>query len=355
VILLRNALLSIMLAAAAALLIFGPRPGAHYPPGRVVVTYWEKWTGNEGHQMQAVVDDFNRTVGREKGIYVQYLSMSSVHQKTLVATAAGIPPDIAGLWDGQVAQFAALDAVEPLDELAAERGLTRESYKPVYWRACTHEGRLYGLVSTPWAVALHYNKRIFRENAGALRAAGLDPDRPPRTLDELDHYAEVLDRFDPHNPRRLERAGYLPLEPGWFIAYGAYWFGGDIYDEKARRFLFTDPPNVRCFEWIRKYSLRLGQDAITEFRSGFGNFDSVQNPFLAGTVVMEQQGPWMANYIYNLKPSMSCVKWPKEEELRLPVAQRRENYEWAVAPFPSIFSGSIPFRSLSYRVATSFR
>jgi ribonuclease D len=34
-------------------------------------------------------------------------------------------------------------------------------------------------------VALHYNTAIFQENAVKLRAAGLDPDRAPRTLDEL--------------------------------------------------------------------------------------------------------------------------------------------------------------------------
>ena len=50
-----------------------------------------------------IVDWFNNTVGKEKGIYVQYLSMSSINQKTLVSTAAGVPPDVAGLWDHQVA------------------------------------------------------------------------------------------------------------------------------------------------------------------------------------------------------------------------------------------------------------
>ena len=58
--------------------------------------------------MKQIVDDFNATVGREEKIFVNYLSMSSVDQKTLLATAAGVPPDVAGVWDNQVRQFAAM-------------------------------------------------------------------------------------------------------------------------------------------------------------------------------------------------------------------------------------------------------
>ena len=104
--------------------VIGARP-PHAPKDRVIVSYWEKWTGEEAEQMQQIVDDFNNRVGKEKGIYVQYLSMSSVNQKTLVATAAGVPPDVAGLWDAQVTQFAAINALEPLDDLAKEHGISK--------------------------------------------------------------------------------------------------------------------------------------------------------------------------------------------------------------------------------------
>ena len=76
------------LAAAAAILVFGPKPGDDVPQGRVVVDYWEKWSGIEGQQMQMIVDWFNETVGKEKNIYVRYLSISQVDRKTLTASAA---------------------------------------------------------------------------------------------------------------------------------------------------------------------------------------------------------------------------------------------------------------------------
>ena len=330
---------SVLLALViVGVLVFGPRPGEDRPKNRVVVSYWEKWTGNEAEQMKQIVTDFNNTVGAEKGIYVEYLSMSNVNQKTLVATAAGVPPDVAGLWDTQVAQFAAINALQPIDELAAAHGITEDYYKRVYWEGCRYNGKLWGLVSTPAAVALHYNKRIFKESEAKLRAAGLDANRAPRTLDELDRYAKVLDTYN--DRKRVERTGYLPMEPGWFLPHTAYWFGGQVFDAKTQKFTLTDPKVLRAYQWVQSYSKRMGKTSLTEFRSGMGGFNSAQNPFLVGTVVMEQQGPWMANYIEDLKPKMNRWVMTKEEEKRLPtVEQRRANYEWAAAPFPSAVPG----------------
>src|ERR1700722_20457100 len=95
----------VMAACAAALLAFGPRPIYPHPEGRLRLVYWEKWTGLEAEQMKQIIDDFNNTVGKEKNIWVDYVSMSQIERKTLISTAAGAPPDIAGLWDRQVFQF----------------------------------------------------------------------------------------------------------------------------------------------------------------------------------------------------------------------------------------------------------
>jgi multiple sugar transport system substrate-binding protein len=333
----RLAIFGLLLAAAAVFLVRGtPRPAEDVPGDFVVVRYWEKWTGNEGAQMRAIVDEFNRTVGREKKIHVAYMSMSNIDHKTLVATAAGVPPDIAGLWDQQVAQYAALGAAEPLDDLAAAHGIGERTYLPVYWNGCRYENKLYALVSTPAAIALHYNKQAFRENADKLRAAGLDPDRAPQTLEELDRYAKILERRNTSG--RLERAGYLPLQ-SWYVPFTCYWFGGEIFDPATQRFQLDSPQSIRAFEWIASYSKRLSINSVQGFLSGhpMSNFDSPQNPFLTGTLVMQQQGPWMANYIANLKPSMSQVRVPTAQEGTL--ERRTDNYAWAVAPFPSAVPG----------------
>ncbi|HEX8322977.1 MAG TPA: extracellular solute-binding protein, partial [Tepidisphaeraceae bacterium] len=304
----------ILAVPAIVLLAIGPRAKYEAPKGVVVVEYWEKWTGEEGAALQAVVDDFNRTVGKEKGIYVNCLSASGVVQKTLVATAGGVPPDVAGLWDNILAQFAALGALEPLDDLAKAHGITEKTYKKVFWDECHYDNKLYALVSTPYVYALHYNTKIFEDSADRLRQAGLDPTRPPKTIAELDAYAQAIDVKNPDGTIRV--TGYLPLEPGWDISYLPYQFGGTWWDAENKKFTFTDPKVIEAFKWVESYSKRLGRSAVSEFRSGFGNYDSPQNPFLAGTTSMVSQGTFFANVIHTKNKSMSK--------------------QWAAAPLPTL-------------------
>ncbi|MCA1596730.1 MAG: ABC transporter substrate-binding protein [Chloroflexi bacterium] len=331
-------LVYVLMGMAAAYLLLVVQPGdSTRKDGRVVVTYWEKWSGEDAAAMQQVVDDFNNTVGKRKGIFVQYLSMSDVDQKTLVATAAGVPPDVAGLWNTQVAQFAEINALDPLDDFAAAHGITASYYKPVLWEGCHYKGHLWALVSACGSQALYYNKLAFARKAGALRAAGLDPDRPPRTLDELDRYAAVLDEYDtlPNGFKRIKQTGFLPLEPGWYLSYIGYWFGSPIYDSRTDRILLDDPRMIRAFRWIRSYSLRLGKDSVSDFRSGFGSYNSTQNPFITGTVAMEMQGPWMQATFEKFRPWINHWKAPASREAGMTTAQRQQNSEWGAAPFPS--------------------
>ncbi|HEY1685188.1 MAG TPA: extracellular solute-binding protein [Tepidisphaeraceae bacterium] len=331
----KRIIFSAMALVALIAFLLGSRPTEEVaPPGFTVVEYWEKWVGNEAAQMKVIVDDFNHTVGQQKKIYVRYMSMSDIDQKTLIAVSAGVPPDIAGLWDQQLGGFAALGALEPLDNLATQHGITAKSYLPVFWNACHYNGHLYGLVSTPGTIALIYNKLIFEQSAAKLRAAGLDPNRAPTTLAEFDRYAAALDLRD--SSGQIDRVGYLPLQ-SWYHPLISYWFGGDIFDPKTHHFTLTSPATVHAYQWMQSYSTRLGQRTLIDFQNSLGAFDAPNNPFLVGKLVMEQQGPWMASYIQNLKPSMSEILVPKSEEYKLP--DRRANYAWAVAPFPSAVPG----------------
>jgi multiple sugar transport system substrate-binding protein len=337
--LLKQIIFAILILGAAIVLAIPSKKGEQTPPGRTLIRYWSYWSGREAEQMQEIVDAFNATVGKEKNIWVQYISMSQTDQKTLVATAAGVPPDIAGVWGDQLAQFASMNAIEPLETMAAEHGMTPEYYKPAFWDACSYEGHLYAMVATPYSVALYWNKKIFAERADRLRASGLDPNRPPRTLQELDRYAQALDIWkDGH----LVAAGFFEQQPGWWREHLYHWFGGKIIDEKTGKLTLTDPKVVQAYDWMRSYSQRIGASEVMRFSSGLPStdtFDTPLNPFMTGAVAMIKQGPWFSSYMETLKPEMNRVKWSKEQERQLPREQRKDNYVWGVAPFPSAVPG----------------
>ncbi|HVL38313.1 MAG TPA: extracellular solute-binding protein, partial [Fimbriimonadaceae bacterium] len=173
-------------------------------PGRIKITYWEKWTGFEGDAIRAVVDDFNKSQDR---IFVELLTVSNLGDKVLLSVAGGIPPDVAGLWGFNTAQYADSQALEPLDDYCRQYGIEAEDYVPVFWNMGFYKGRVYALPSTPASTALHYNLELFSK-------AGLDPQRPPKTIEELDAMADKLVVKDAQG--RIRQSGFMPSEPGWW-------------------------------------------------------------------------------------------------------------------------------------------
>lgn len=136
-------------------------------------------------------------------------------------------------------------------------------------------------------------------------------------MDELDRYADALTTFETINGvQRIRSAGFMPLVPGWYIAYTTAWFGGKLFDEERGRLLLTTEPVVRAFDWIAGYSRRYGKSAVTDFRSGMGDYASAQSPFLIGAVAMEYQGPWMNVYIEQHAPQLNRAGLPADELAR---------------------------------------
>jgi len=291
--------------------------------GPVVIDYWEKWTGIEAAAMQGVVDDFNKSQHR---IFVRMLGTSAIDQKLMLAISAGRPPDVAGLWSHTVNVYAEKGALLPLDRMAANAGVRREDYVPVLWELCSHKGFLWALPTVPSSLAMHWNRAAFRN-------AGLDPDRPPLSIAELDDIAEKLTvvnvvengrtvqkRFTELTPAQRDshafeivRLGFSPGIPGFWNPMWGTWFGGRLWDGK-RAITSDAPANVAAFEWFQSYVRKYGVDNLRAFASSFGNFASPQDPFLSGKVAIVLQGVWMQNFIEKYAPKL----------------------DWDAAAFPSI-------------------
>lgn len=292
------------------------------------VVYWEKWGGFEGAAMDSVVQLFNARE-RERAmrepayvpIEVERVTVSTIEHKLLVAIAGRNPPDLAGSYGFLTASYADKGALTDLTPRLAKAGIRRSSYIERYFDLGVHRGKVWGLPSTPASVALHWNKRAFRE-------AGLDPDRAPRTIEELDQFAEKLTLWEVRSPsgarrivrgytpdiqisrKRLLQVGFLHTNPPWWpYGWGSY-FGGKLVE--GNTITIDSPDNVRGYEWVAANARKLGVEALQRFESGLGKFGSPQNPFLSGKLAMQLQGVWMYNYVDKYAPGM----------------------QWGVAPFP---------------------
>jgi len=277
---------------------------ANPPDGKIHLSYWEKWSGSEENAMQRVVDQFNHS---QDHIVVDFLSVGAVERKTLLATAGGDPPDISGIYLGNVCSFADRNALTPLDDYIREDGSTPEQflsrYAPAYSSMGSYQGRIWGVPSTPTTVALYWNKDCFR-------AAGLDPERPPRTLAELKSMSDKLTLRDASGS--LKQVGFLPQMSGGVIWAFSQWFGGQLFDGKNIT-IGTNHANLAPYQWLADTSRQCGVENIRRLSSTFGSLATPEDPFMSGKVAMLFDGVWRSHYIHQFAPGLKygVTGWPE--------------------------------------------
>ncbi|MEP6754915.1 MAG: extracellular solute-binding protein, partial [Chthonomonadales bacterium] len=138
-------------------------------------------------------------------------------------------------------------------------------------------------------------------NKTMLKEAGLDPNRAPKTVEELDHYCDLITKRMPDG--RLERVGFIPSEPGWWNWAWGGMFGGKVWDG-GTKIRANSKENVRAFTWIQSFAKKYGGSNIQAFKSGLGKFSAPENGFFSNKVAMEIQGNWMFNFIKKYAPQM---------------------------------------------------
>jgi ABC-type glycerol-3-phosphate transport system substrate-binding protein len=158
------------------------------------------------------------------------------------------------------------------------------------------KGKAYALPSAAPVYALFYHKGRFRE-------AGFDDTVGPKTIAELDEYAEKLTELGPGG--EIERLGYHSYGR-WNIGQIIAAFGGKYYDEENQKVTADDPNTLKAIEWILSYPRKYGVDEMSKFMTGAGKSAAAAmiptKPEYMGLVAMWQSGSWEWWYAYTVNP-----------------------------------------------------
>lgn len=257
------------------------------------ITYWHTSTGWGGTVQDEMVANFNKT---HPHIKVEVVRVPSIHvadiSKLLAAITAGVGPDVYFVDRFTVAQRAHEGILMPLDSYFERFAIDpAEKYLDFVLPECEWQGQMYAVPFDTDLRALYYRKDHFRE-------VGLDPDRFPVTIEELDQYADKLTQVDARG--RLQRVGFVPwLGQGsvftWSVVWGAEW-----YNPETGKIVANNPTLVSVLEWYRRYVERY-PDLLT-FVGSFG--EEALDPFLTGQVSMVVQGDWNIGFINTFKPDL---------------------------------------------------
>ena len=269
--------------------------------GRVQIDYWEFWTGFEYNAMKDIVNKFNNSQDR---IFVNIIGVSDVQRKLLIATAGNDPPDVCHLQDWMAVQLVERRVLEELKPLMSIININSEDYIEIYWQLCRYKGRLYGLPTSPTTLALHWNKTIFEK-------AGLDPEKPPQSIEELDELAEKM--TTKRDRQNFETLGFIQTNPGWWNFCWVFFFGGSWWDGQET-VTANCPQNLRAFQWLASYADKYGPRALQNFTGGFGTFSWANDGFFADRLAMVFQGVWLNNFINQYAPDLQwgAAAFPSE-------------------------------------------
>ena len=130
------------------------------------------------------IDKFNQSQD-EINIEGKFIPFAEFKRQLTVALVGGTPPDCVLVDNPDFAAYIAMGAFEALDDRIADWEYGKDDFYPGPWASATWEGKQYGIPFETNTLVLFYNVDMFEK-------AGLDPDKPPTTWEELNQYAEKL-------------------------------------------------------------------------------------------------------------------------------------------------------------------
>jgi multiple sugar transport system substrate-binding protein len=261
----------------------------------VEIRYWTGWTGHELAAQKSLVDEFNRT---HPEIRVRILSVGGSYNKVRIAFAGGATPDVcSAVWADELAGYAMRGVLRPLDTLMERAGRSGSEFVPGVWRMVQYRGRPYGLAVTTNTSFIVYNKKIFRE-------VGLDPEKPPLTVEELDRAAELCTTKGPDGS--LVRYGLRPAD----LSRWGYVFGGQWYDPATGEVTANHPKNVAALRWLASYGRKYDVTRMQNFESTFGSNATPNGPFFVGKAAMWQTGEFALAHIRRYAPELEWGWFP---------------------------------------------
>lgn len=270
-------------AAGAATLGAGCRP-TH----RDNLQVWSMWAGDEQRYFQATLDAYNQSRKPKR----PFSNLGAVtDDKTIRAIVGGSPPELFTLRDAaMLAPMAANNALRPLDDLMERSGMRLDQFTDASIGQCRWDGKTWAIPYLVDCMVLLWNKKVFRE-------AGLDPERPPKTLEELEETcAKLTNRVD----GRVQRIGLRPPEPVQLMAA----CGGQFVDPSTGDVTADHPDMLAAARWYKRLmDAQGGNEAVTGFSNGLATEMGSYNPFYLGQAAMVFTGQWYTWWTQRYAPS----------------------------------------------------
>lgn len=269
--------LRLLLPALVLLLVGITGCGTTAPHGqiggdKIVLNYWNGFTGPDGKTMGALVQQFEAQ-NPDIQVKMQLIPWSTYYNKLTLSLAYGGAPDVFIMQAARFPEFASYHTLSPLTKLYADAQppLAAKDFAPTPWRETFYQGTQYALPLDTHPLGMYYNTQLFK-NAGIVDSRGNA--LPPTTLAEFLADAKKLTR-DTDGDGRPDQWGFVFTNQHTNWLTFAHQFGGDILTPDGKQGAMASVPGIQAtqlmVDLIYKYKVAPrpeGVDAWLAFRQG---------------------------------------------------------------------------------------
>lgn len=236
----------------------------------VTLTFWNGFTSTDGEVLQQIVDDFNASNEWNITIEMDVMPWDTFNEKLPAAIAAGDAPDFVLCSSGYYVPYVEAGSFVDVSEFYDLPGVDKNDFDPNVVDLLYYDDLCVGI---PMQMVSHYfywDKDLYAE-------AGLDPESPPETWEQVIEYAQIL------TDKSKNQYGFdVPVNNNIVAQYCMYAHGGGYMNEEETQALFNSEANLAAFEDLR---------VLHEYSPK----DSDDNTYISGQLAQFVTGPWIIN------------------------------------------------------------
>ena len=234
----------------------------------VTIEYWQYHYPTKVKLVDKLITEFEKKNPNIRVIHKTF-PYASYQQKVATSFAAGIGPNIINLYYGWVPKYVKAGILQPLPEKDFPVKEIRQDFAQVL-NVNEINGKYYSIPIAVRTLGLFWNKDLFRKN-------GLDPEIPPKTLEEVVKFAEKTTLRNKRGDLLIEGITWQPTGQlhTWLRPVLFKQFGQDSLSKNKRKVIFNTKKGLDAFNWVidltKKYKVgenRFYTDDAAAFISG---------------------------------------------------------------------------------------
>lgn len=259
--------------------------------GPVEIEYWQYNFAARIDAIDQLIEQFEAANPDIKVIHNSDIPYDDFLDKIAASVPAGVGPDVATLYYGWQVDWIKSGYLVPLPEEEFPPSMVESDFSPMV-KASFFNGKLYTLPTAVRTLALFYNKDLMAE-------MGLDPNKPPTTLTELEEQAVKCTTRDGED---FKTYGFIVNPAGqahhWFREVLTRQFGQPPLDPDNKKVLWNaSDGGYAAWNEFLKFE--------TVLQTGRRDFENDPDGFIAGKVCFHIDGSFRLPALASNAPDMN--------------------------------------------------